>query len=46
MRMQQAALYLNGICDPMDADGYVHASTQPGLGDDINFEYIAAHVIS
>ena len=26
--------------DPMDADGFVHPSPRPGLGDDINFDYI------
>ena len=27
-------------------EGYVHLSQQPGLGDDINFEYIAAHAVA
>ena len=39
----QPALYLNAICDPMDAEGYVHAPSLPGLGDDINFDYIKEH---
>lgn len=33
--------YLNQICDPMDSDGLVRPTGLPGLGDDINFEYIA-----
>ena len=24
----------------MDADGFVHLSQRPGLGEDINFDYI------
>jgi len=35
--------YLNQLADPMDADGYVHLSQLPGLGEDINFGYIEAH---
>lgn len=38
--------YLNRLPDPMDADGYVHLSTLPGLGEDINFDYIQAHTLS
>lgn len=38
--------YLNSLADPMDADGYVHLSDKPGLGEDINFDYIAAHTLS
>lgn len=37
--------WLRTIDDPMDADGYVHVSTGPGLGQDIDWEYIAAHEI-
>ncbi len=32
--------YLNSIIDPMDDEGYVHVTQRPGLGDDINFDYI------
>jgi L-alanine-DL-glutamate epimerase-like enolase superfamily enzyme len=32
--------YLNARPDPMDADGFVHLSQRPGLGEDINFDYI------
>lgn len=35
--------YLHTLADPMDAEGYVHLSQQPGLGEDINFAYIEAH---
>jgi L-alanine-DL-glutamate epimerase-like enolase superfamily enzyme len=35
--------YLNAICDPMDADGYVSVPQLPGLGYDINWDYIDAH---
>ncbi|MFZ4288529.1 mandelate racemase family protein [Variovorax sp. HJSM1_2] len=35
--------YLNTLADPMDAEGYVHLSQLPGLGEDINFDYIEAH---
>ena len=35
--------YLNTLADTMDAEGYVHLSQLPGLGEDINFAYIEAH---
>jgi L-alanine-DL-glutamate epimerase-like enolase superfamily enzyme len=38
--------YLNRLSDPMDEHGFVHLSQQPGLGDDINFDYIAAHSVA
>jgi len=38
--------YLNSLSDPMDAEGFVHLSQQPGLGDDINFDYIAGNAVS
>lgn len=38
--------HLNSIVDPMDEDGYVPMPTLPGLGEDINFEYISEHTIS
>jgi L-alanine-DL-glutamate epimerase-like enolase superfamily enzyme len=37
--------YLNAIPDPLDADGYVTLSAKPGLGEDINFDYIDAHLV-
>jgi L-alanine-DL-glutamate epimerase-like enolase superfamily enzyme len=37
--------YLNRIDDEMDRDGYVHPRDAPGLGQDINLEYIQAHLV-
>jgi len=37
--------YLNARADAMDADGYVHLPRIPGLGDDINFDYIDNHLV-
>ena len=36
---------LNSICDKMDEEGYVHLPQKPGLGLDINFDYIEANRI-
>lgn len=41
----QVPAYLNRLVDPMDNDGYVHLSQQPGLGEDINFGYIEANTV-
>jgi len=38
--------YLNRLSDPMDEDGFVHLSQLPGLGEDINFDYIAANTVA
>ena len=38
--------YLNSPIDPMDDDGNIPLPTRPGLGEDINFGYIADNVIS
>jgi L-alanine-DL-glutamate epimerase-like enolase superfamily enzyme len=32
--------YVHSRADAMDNEGYVHMSQHPGLGDDINFDYI------
>ena len=37
---EQPAPWLNQIVDPMDDEGFVHVSPEPGLGMDINFDYI------
>lgn len=37
--------YLNSLVDPMDDEGFVHLSKKPGLGEDINFDYIQEHRI-
>ncbi|HFT5242260.1 TPA: mandelate racemase family protein [Yersinia enterocolitica] len=41
----EPAAYLNSIIDPMDSEGYVSLPTRPGLGEDINFDYIQAHTL-
>jgi L-alanine-DL-glutamate epimerase-like enolase superfamily enzyme len=42
---EQPAPWLNALDDPMDEQGYVHVSPRPGLGQDINWEYIRANEI-
>jgi L-alanine-DL-glutamate epimerase-like enolase superfamily enzyme len=37
--------YLNARADAMDADGYVHLPQIPGLGDDLNFDYINNNLV-
>jgi hypothetical protein len=37
--------YLTAICDPVDAEGFVHFSQDPGLGEHINFDYINNHLV-
>ncbi|MCG6903297.1 MAG: enolase [Rhodobacter sp.] len=37
--------YQNRIDDEMDADGYVHARPDPGLGQDLNWDYIEANLV-
>jgi L-alanine-DL-glutamate epimerase-like enolase superfamily enzyme len=37
--------YQNRIDDEMDAEGYVHARPEPGLGQDLNLEYIEANLV-
>src|SRR5436190_8494780 len=38
-----AAPYLNSLPDPLDGDGNVLISQQPGLGLDLNWDYIREH---
>ena len=38
--------YLNSIVDEMDADGNIFMPTTPGLGEDINFDYIKSATVS
>ncbi len=38
--------YLNALVDPMDADGFVHLSDRPGLGEDINFDFINDNLVA
>lgn len=35
--------YLNAICDSLDADGYVTVPVLPGLGFDLNWDYLREH---
>jgi len=37
--------YQNRIDDEMDADGYVHCRDEPGLGQDLNMDYIDANLV-
>ena len=37
--------YLRSLSDPMDENGFVHLSQAPGLGEDIDFDYIRAHTV-
>jgi L-alanine-DL-glutamate epimerase-like enolase superfamily enzyme len=37
------APWLNELIDPMDEESYVHVSDKPGLGWDINWDYIQAN---
>lgn len=37
--------YLNRIDDEMDEEGYIHMREDPGLGQDINFEYISGNLV-
>jgi L-alanine-DL-glutamate epimerase-like enolase superfamily enzyme len=43
---EQSAPYLHAPADPMDADGQVYVSQAPGLGLEIDFEYIHNHALS
>ena len=38
--------WLNSKSDPMDAEGNVHVSQAPGLGWDINWDYIDSHTVA
>lgn len=38
--------YLHSLPDPMDKEGFVHLSQRPGLGEDINFDYIEANTVA
>jgi L-alanine-DL-glutamate epimerase-like enolase superfamily enzyme len=37
--------WLKSLDDPMDDEGYVHVSERPGLGQDINWDYIRDNTI-
>ena len=36
--------YLRRIDDEMDGEGYVHLRDEPGLGQDLDLDYIEAHL--
>ena len=38
--------YLKSLADPMDADGFVHLPDRPGLGLDIDFDFINANLVA
>jgi L-alanine-DL-glutamate epimerase-like enolase superfamily enzyme len=38
--------YLKSLTDPMDKEGFVHLPTRPGLGEDIDFDYIEANTVA
>lgn len=40
---EQPDPWLKEIVDPMDEEGYVHVSQKPGLGMEIDFDYIHEH---
>jgi hypothetical protein len=42
---EKPAAWLNKLNDPMDDEGFVHVSQDPGLGQDINFDYIQANIL-
>jgi len=37
--------WLNAITDPMDDEGFVHVSQEPGLGMDVNWDYIEDNLV-
>lgn len=37
--------FQNRIDDEMDSDGYVHCRDEPGLGQDLNMDYIEANLV-
>jgi L-alanine-DL-glutamate epimerase-like enolase superfamily enzyme len=37
--------WLNKAVDPLDDEGFVHISPDPGLGQDINWDYINANTV-
>ena len=42
---EQPAPWLNRLVDPMDDTGNVHISMEPGLGLDINFDYVSENLL-
>ncbi len=42
----QPPAWLNELTDPVDDEGYVHVAQKPGLGQDINFDYIKENAVT
>ena len=38
--------WLHQLEDPMDDEGYVHVSQEPGLGQQIDFDYIDRNLVA
>jgi L-alanine-DL-glutamate epimerase-like enolase superfamily enzyme len=38
--------YLKEIIDPMDEEGYIHMPQKPGLGMEIDFDYIGDNLVA
>jgi len=45
LEYDQPPPWLRELVDPLDAEGYVHVSQRPGLGLDIDFDYIREHLL-
>lgn len=43
---EQPDSWLNEIVDPLDAEGNVHVSARPGLGLNVNWDYIREHRVA
>jgi L-alanine-DL-glutamate epimerase-like enolase superfamily enzyme len=43
---EEPSPWLNELMDPMDDEGFVHIPQTPGLGWNINFDYIRKHRVS
>ncbi|MBN1642676.1 MAG: enolase [Anaerolineae bacterium] len=42
---EEPAPWLGALVDPMDGEGLVHVSQQPGLGLEIDLDYVRAHLV-
>jgi hypothetical protein len=43
---EQPQPWLHELEDALDSEGYVYAPQRPGLGLDINFDYIEQHLVA
>ncbi len=46
LNYEEQSPWLKTIDDPLDREGYVHVSPRPGLGQDINWDYIREHEVN